>query len=925
MDLPKQYDSHKVEKKWLETWLKNHIGKSNVSNKKPYCIVIPPPNVTDILHMGHALNNTLQDVLIRYKRMKGYESLWLPGTDHAGIATQNVIEKIINKEGKSRHDYGREKFVELVWNWKKEKGGTIIKQLQELGCQCDWDRERFTMDEGLSDAVSEVFIRLYNEGLIYQGEYIVNWCPRCTSAIANLEVEYEETLVDLTYIKYPIKDGTGFVTVATTRPETMLGDVAVAFNPKDERYKHLKGKKIMLPLIGRELDVIYDDYVEMEFGTGAVKITPAHDPNDFEIGLRHNLKPVNILNPEGILNENAGQRYTGLDRFDARKKVLNDLQELGLIEKVEDYKTSIGHCYRCNSIVEPWLSRQWFVKMEPLAAEAIKVVREGKIVFYPERWTKVYLNWMENIRDWCISRQLWWGHRIPVYYCDDCNEIFVSKKKPKGCLKCGSLNIRQDEDVLDTWFSSWLWPFSTFGWPSENETTRNELSYYYPTDSLITACEIIFFWVARMIMAGLHFVKDIPFKEVHIHGTVRDEKHRKMSKSLGNGIDPLEIIEAYGADALRYAILLNVSQGQDVIMDTRSREAKLENFTVGRNFCNKLYNAARFLLMKCEGVSIITEESGYTRNEEGDLVNDNRKLIEFINNADQKGFLKLPDKWILSVLSSSINEIGRGLKSYRYDDALRIISQDFFWHSLCDWYIEIVKFRMSDAENDEEKVFLKKFLTILLENTLRALHPFIPFITEEIWHNLPIENRPEIKPGLSSITYIPFPCFGNETRYDTAENDWSTIQELIILIRNLKAEVGLEGKKDLSVIIKYQEEKEGKLIKDNMHLIKDIVQISELNADKSPILPNVYIADVSVNGKMEVIVLIEGKIDIEKEKTRLQKELERTGNLLQKTEKTLLNEAFLKNARDEVIDREKKLKIEFNDRLLKIRKLLLHL
>ncbi len=917
MELSKQYNPHEIEKKWLKFWLDERVGKSEVSGKKPYCIVIPPPNVTDILHMGHALNNVLQDVLIRYKRMLGFESLWLPGTDHAGIATQNVLEKQLAKDGISRHDIGREKFIDMVWQWKKDKGGTIIQQLQELGCQCDWDRLRFTMDDVLSNAVKEVFLRLYEKGLIYQGEYIVNWCPRCTTAIANLEVEYEDVSSKLWYIKYPIKGEDGYVIVATTRPETMLGDVAVAFNPKDERYSLLKGKKIILPLLNRELDIIYDDYVDRDFGTGAVKVTPAHDINDFDMGTRHKLPFINILNPDGTLNDNAGQ-YKGLDRFDARRKVIEDLEELGLLEKIEDYKINLGHCYRCDTVVEPLMSRQWFLKMLPLSKPAIDVVKDGRVRFIPDRWSKVYLSWMENIRDWCISRQLWWGHRIPIWYCNDCDEINVSIDEPKECRKCHSTSLRQDEDVLDTWFSSWLWPFSTFGWPSEDGNVKKELEYYYPTDTLITAKEIIFFWVAKMIMAGLEFTGRIPFKEVHIHGTVRDELHRKMSKSLGNGIDPLEIIEEFGADALRYAILACTSQGQDVVMDTRSREAKLENFTVGRNFCNKLYNATRFLLMKCEGTEISIEQCGYAKDEDGETTIYLDGLKGFIDDVRAKGYFHIYDEWILSRLNFAIDEVEKGLATYRYDDAVKAIGQDFFWHDFCDWYIEIAKLRLAKSNDEEEKAFIKQFLTILFENILRVLHPFIPFITEELWHSLPIKDRPCFREGLSTICKVAFPSYNNAFVNKGAEGIWDSIQEITTIIRNLKSEINLQNRSDLPVIIKTQNKAAMITLRENEWIIKELARVSDLRIVEEARIEGIYLADITITGDIEVALLLEGKVDVDKERQRLVKEIERTKVLLFRSEKTLNNKDFLANAKEEVISKQRELKEELSLRLDKL-------
>ncbi|MFA4993598.1 MAG: valine--tRNA ligase, partial [Candidatus Omnitrophota bacterium] len=637
-ELSKQYNPKETEDKWYKVWEENNLFTAKVSpSKQPYCIVIPPPNVTGMLHMGHALNNTIQDILVRYKRMRGFSSLWMPGTDHAGIATQNVVEKSLAKEGLKRQDLGREKFVERVWAWKEQYGSTIIRQLKKLGCSCDWGRLRFTMDQDYSTAVNEVFIRLYEKKLIYRGSYIINWCPRCQTALSDEEASHAELQGSLYYLKYPLKNNPlDFITVATTRPETMLGDTAVAVNPKDKRYKKYIGKVLILPLANREIKVIADSSVDMEFGTGAVKVTPAHDPNDYILGKKHNLDFINVMHPDARMNESA-QKYSGLERFKARETVLEDLKASGLLEKITPHKLSAGHCYRCHTIVEPYLSKQWFVKMKPLAKPAVEAVKNGKIKFYPERWAKVYLNWMENIQDWCISRQIWWGHRIPVYYCKTCQlknpdkGIIVSKTKPEKCPKCSSIDIFQDEDVLDTWFSSWLWPFATFYWPKENA----DLKYFYPTSTLVTAPEIIFFWVARMIMAGLEFKKVIPFKDVYIHGTVRDIEGKKMSKSLGNVIDPLEVIAEYGTDALRFSLISITSQGQDVYLSK-------ERFEQGRNFANKIWNASRFILMNLK-----------PENSNADLcVSFKEEKFEIVN------------RWIISRFYSTLKKTEEDLAAY---------------------------------------------------------------------------------------------------------------------------------------------------------------------------------------------------------------------------------------------------------------------
>jgi valyl-tRNA synthetase len=719
-ELEKVYNPHEVEDRIYKEWEdKGYFRAAPKAGKKPYSIVIPPPNITGILHMGHALNNTIQDILVRFKRMQGFETEWMPGTDHAGIATQNVVEKKLAKEGRRRQDLGRDKFVEEVWRWREEYGSTIIRQLKKLGCSCDWPRTRFTMDDGLSKAVLEVFIRLYEKGLIYKGSYIINWCPRCQTALSDEESQHKDVEGMLYHIRYPIKGEKGHVVVATTRPETMLGDVAIAVNPKDKRYKGLKGKTVMLPLLDRELKVVFDPLVDLKFGTGALKVTPAHDPVDFELGMKHGLEKINVMNDDATINS-AGGDYEGMDRFEAREAILEDLKERGLFIKSEAHRHAVGHCYRCHTMIEPRLSPQWFVRMKPLAKPAIEAVKKGRIKFYPPRWTKVYLDWMENIRDWCISRQIWWGHRIPVYYCQRCVKtgilndkfpisngkinpkskgIIVSRTRPEKCPKCGSADIEQDPDVLDTWFSSWLWPFSTFGWPEKTP----ELKYFYPTNSLITAQEIIFFWVARMIMAGIEFAGGIPFKDVYIHGTVRDITGTKMSKSLGNIIDPLDMIEKYGTDALRFSMISITAQGQDVFLS----EGKFE---LGRNFANKIWNASRFILMNLKPEEVRAD------------------LCVFFNAAD----LGLPERWILSRFYSTLKDVTGCLDSYKFNEAANSI-YEFFWHEFCDWYIEIAKLSL---DKKETQIVLYK----VLEKSLRMLHPFMPFVTEEIWQKLPREN-----------------------------------------------------------------------------------------------------------------------------------------------------------------------------------------
>ncbi|MCX6139154.1 MAG: valine--tRNA ligase, partial [Ignavibacteriales bacterium] len=706
-ELSKTYSPQEVEDKWYQYWETNGFFHAAVKkDKKPYTIVIPPPNITGILTMGHVLNNTLQDVFIRWRKMQGFEACWVPGTDHAGIATQHVVEKALLKEGIKRREMGREDFVKRVWDWKEHYGGTIIKQLRKLGTACDWERERFTMDEGLSNAVQEVFIRLYEKGLVYKGKYIVNWCPKDHTALSDDEVNYTDSKGHLWYIRYPFADGNGFLTVATTRPETMLGDSAVAVNPKDDRYKDHIGRKIALPLTDRLISVIGDDFVDASFGTGAVKVTPAHDPNDFMIGNRHDLEKLIVMDTSGLMNENATKRYKSLDRYECRKEVLRDLEKIGLLEKTEDHQHSVGHCYRCDTVIEPYLSDQWFVKMKPLAEPALKVVLNGDIKFYPDRWTKVYEHWMTNIRDWCISRQLWWGHRIPAYYLPDgtyvvarSTEDALAKAHAAGHQSLTVNDLQQDSDVLDTWFSSWLWPFSVLNWPEENK----ELAYFYPTDTLVTGPDIIFFWVARMIMAGLEFKQEIPFKHVYFTSIIRDVQGRKMSKSLGNSPDPLDVIASFGADALRFTVLYLAPIGQDVLYSN-------ERCELGRNFANKIWNAGRFLLM-------------------------NRAAIGDASPAAEQKSTELSDRWIESRFHTTVQQVTAAMEEFRVNDSVKML-YDFIWHDFCDWYVEFAKQRVSELTESSDKLRIVNRAIGIYEEALKLLHPFMPFVTEEIWQHL---------------------------------------------------------------------------------------------------------------------------------------------------------------------------------------------
>ncbi len=871
-ELSKVYNPKEVEQRIYDFWEKNNCFKAKVNpDKKPYCIVIPPPNITGILHMGHALNNTIQDILIRFKRMQGHEALWMPGTDHAGIATQNVVERELAKKHLKRHDLGREKFIEEVWKWREKYGSTIIMQLRKLGASCDWQRERFTMDEGLSEAVLEAFVTLYNKGLIYRGNYIINWCPRCQTALSDEEAPHHEMDGNLYYIKYPIKKSTvhspqstdktetvdrrpstvDYITVATTRPETMLGDVAVAVNPKDKRFKDLVGMSLVLPLVEREIKIIADDFVDPEFGTGAVKVTPAHDPNDFQIGIRHNLIPVNIMQPDGILNENTGE-YEGMDRFEAREAILEDLKERGLLEKIVPHKHAVGHCYRCHTIIEPYLSKQWFVKMKPLAEPAIKAVEEGKIKFYPKRWTKVYLEWMYNIKDWCISRQIWWGHRIPVFYCKDCEEVIVSKTKPEKCTKCSSVNIIQDEDVLDTWFSSWLWPFSTFGWPNKNK----ELEYFYPTDCLVTAPEIIFFWVARMIMAGEEFCKGIPFKDVYIHGTVRDSSGTKMSKSLGNTIDPLEIIDIYGTDALRFSLVSITAVGQDVFL------AK-EKFELGRNFANKLWNVSRFLLMNLK------------ERPDADL------CVTYKTSA-----LTVPDKWILSELYKTLTAYIEAIQDYKFNEAANLL-YEFIWHKYCDWYVEIAK---SDIASPKTQIILFK----VLEKSLRMLHPFMPFITEEIWSKLN---------GKGPITLSSMPHIQKQMIDEEAENIMQSLIGIIVSIRNVRAEMNISPKEEINIIISAHSDKDKERLNNSENYIKALARVKDVTVAVAAKRPLHSVACVLDN--YDVFIPLEGIIDIKAEKERLTKQLQEQKAYAESIRKKLKNKDFVKRAPAQVVGSER--------------------
>jgi valyl-tRNA synthetase len=852
--LPSVYEPGQVERKWYKFWReRNYFAPSGDTNQPMFSIVMPPPNVTGSLHLGHALDNTLQDILTRWKRMQGYNVLWLPGTDHAGIATQAKVEEALAQEGLSRHDLGREKFVERVWEWKHLYGNRITEQLSLLGSSCDWSRERFTMDEGCSRAVREVFVDMYNKGLIYQGDYIINWCPKCHTAISDIEVEHEDTEGKLWYIRYPIEGSDEYLVVATTRPETMLGDTGVAVHPEDERYSHLIGRNVMLPLMNRPIPVFADDYVDKEFGTGAVKVTPAHDPNDFEMGLRHQLPQIKVMDDGGVMNENAGQ-YEGLDRSECRQKVVADLEALGLLEKIEPHQHAVGHCQRCETIIEPMISKQWFVRMKPLAEPAIRRVVEGDIRFVPERFTKIYLNWMENIRDWCISRQLWWGHRIPVWYCDQCGEIICSKTDPDRCPSCESDQLRQDEDVLDTWFSSALWPFSTLGWPEETK----DLETFYPTSVLVTGRDIIFFWVARMIFSGLEHTGQVPFYDVNIHGLILDAQGRKMSKSLGNGIDPIEVIDKYGADTLRFALITGVTPGNDV----RFHWEKVENT---RNFANKIWNAARFVLMNLEG-------------------------YEPVEVAEED--LTLADRWIISRLANTAEDVTRLLEEYDLGEAAKTL-YEFIWDEFCDWYIELAKIRLGQSADFHHRLVAQNVLLQVLFDTLRLLHPFMPFITEEIYQNLPGHN--------DTIMLDAWPVKGQV--WPEALEDMQQLMSVIRNLRNIRAEFNVAPGTPINTIILVRDQGKMALFENNQVYMQRLAQVKKIevvnNLDTKPAQ-----AVSALTAWTEIYVPLEGIIDIEREIVRLEKELKATEADLQRAESKLGNANFLAKAPQEVIAKE---------------------
>ncbi len=870
MTMEKHYDPHTMEEKWYRTWTEKGYFHSDASAAgDPYCVVIPPPNVTGILHMGHALNNTIQDIMVRWRRMQGRNVVWLPGTDHAGIATQNVVERALKKEGKTRDDLGREKFIERVWEWREEYGSTIINQLKRLGASCDWERERFTMDEGLSEAVSEVFVQLYDKGLIHRANYIINWCPRCQTALSDEESEHADTPGKLYYIRYKLKQGTtadgrDHIVVATTRPETLPGDVAIAVNPKDERYADLIDNTIILPILGRELVVIQDDFVDPTFGTGLVKVTPAHDPNDFDMGRRHDLVPINVMHGDGTMNDEAGP-YAGMDRFECRKQILKDLEAAGFIEKIEDHQHAVGHCYRCDTVVEPRLSPQWFVRMKPLAEPALKAVNDGRVKFVPDRWTKVYQEWMENIRDWCISRQIWWGHRIPVFYCDDCHHEWAAKGKPESCPKCGCKTYRQDEDVLDTWFSSWLWPFSTFGWPTENA----DLKCFYPTHDLVTASEIIFFWVARMVMAGIEFRGEVPFDTVYIHGTVRADDGRKMSKSLGNSINPLTIIDEFSADALRFSLMMITATGQDIYVSN-------EKFEIGRNFGTKIWNAARFMQMYSEGVP--AGQWGETL-------------------ALDAALLAPDDKHILTRLNDAIEVCTDNLEKYRFNDAAHAL-YEFVWHQFCDWYVEYSK----EALNGDDAARREQVLKIMhycFSSAIRLLHPMMPFVTEELWHAMGYAESCE------TIMRAPWPTAIATDVLKKAEIDAASVayvdakHDMIRVGRLLRSDYGIAPGKRIDYMIRPHSTEAAAFLAADGVAVRNSLRAEKVTIDVDLKLEAAIPSALSELGA--VYLPVEDVIDVAAELERLTSELGKVNGHLKNTMRKLENESFVSKAPDNVV------------------------
>ncbi len=869
--LPTVYDPRTTEEKWYRFWLENGLFAPELSSSAPpFCVVIPPPNVTGSLHIGHALNNTLQDILVRSKRMQGRKTLWVFGTDHAGIATQNVVEKQLARKGLSRNDLGREEFIRRVWKWKKESGNTIVQQLKKLGVSCDWSRERFTMDEGLSRAVQHVFIKLYNEGLIYRGNYIINWGPRCQTALSDLEVEYHEQEGHLYYLKYPLAEGQEYMVVATTRPETMLGDTAVAVHPEDKRFAHLVGKELILPIVKRHIPIIADDFVDPEFGTGSVKVTPAHDPNDFEIGLRHNLPQIVVMNPDATMSEQAG-KYAGLDRTQCRREIMEELKTEGCVEKIEPYQHAVGHCYRCKTVIEPTVSKQWFLKMKELAKPAISAVRQGRVKLIPKQWENTYYEWMNNIRDWCISRQIWWGHRIPVWYCGGCDEVIVSVETPDECTKCKSKALTPETDVLDTWFSSALWPFSTLGWPDWPEP---EFKVFYPTSVLVTGFDILFFWVARMIMMGLKFKGDVPFKEVYIHALVRDAKGAKMSKSKGNVIDPLETMESYGTDAFRFTLTALTAQGRDICL----AEKTIEGY---RNFINKIWNASRFCLMNLEGY-------------------EQKALTELK--------LEIADHWLLDKLQAVVSKVSSALDKYEFSAAANELYH-FFWHQFCDWYLELIKPRLYKAEDTLERLTAQNIMLRVLESSLKLLHPIIPFVTEEIWQ--------QFYPG-ESIMLAKWPVAAESSAgIDSQEvcigsEKMGKIIAIIEEIRHIRTMLNISPAKKVAVHLMTDTPETINIIDKYTSYIQNLGRTEKLIIEQGVEKPTY--AATGVVGDVAVFIDVQG-IDLTEEETRLSRRIDKLKQELTPMEKKLSNAGFLQKAPPEVITKQKNKQAELTDKL----------
>ena len=871
-ELNKIYSPNEIEDKWYKIWEeKGYFNAQHNAEKPGYSIAIPPPNVTGILHMGHMLNNSIQDTIIRYKRMSGFDTLWIPGMDHAGIATQNKVERMLADEGTSKEEIGYDEFLRRTWEWKEKHGGLITKQLRKLGVSLDWTRERFTMDEGLSEAVKEVFIKLYNDGLIYRGEYIVNWCPHDKTALADDEVNHEDKNGKIWEIRYPVKDSDEEFVIATTRPETMLGDTGVAVNPNDERYKHLIGKTVILPLMNREIPIVADEYVDMEFGTGVVKMTPSHDPNDFEVAKRTGLAFLNIFTEDAHVNENGG-KYQGLERFDARETILADLEEQGLLVGAKDHKNAVGHCYRCNSVIEPRVSTQWFVKMEPLAKRALEVVKNGKIQITPKRWEKVYYNWLENIRDWTISRQIWWGHRIPAYYSED-GTVFVAKSLEEAKIQAREkfgkdVNLTEETDVLDTWFSSALWPFSTLGWPNETE----DLKKFFPTNALVTGADILFFWVARMVMMSLYIKDEIPFNYVYLHGIIRDEKGRKMSKSLGNSPDPLDLIAKYGADAIRFSFLYNTSQGQDIHFSEKLLE-------MGSAFANKVWNASRFVLSNLEDFDVST----------------------IVDNSE----FKLEDKWILSKLQAASKLINENMEKYELDAAAKL-AYEFFRGDFCDWYVEIAKTRVYGQEGSD-KVVAQWVLRHVLDKGLKMLHPFMPFITEEIWQKL--------QTGEETIMLSDFPKEEKEFINIEAEKEFDYLKEIISAIRNIRGEANVSPSKKIEVIFKTADENARNILQNNAKILDKLANVEkyEFNVE-IPKLVGFRLVDTT-----EIFVPLAELIDLDKEIEKLEKNIEKTQVELDKVLKKLSNENFVAKAKPEAVEKERRIKEELENKIAKFK------